>query len=454
MTELQHVAEEAMRRLHVPGAAIGILDSGSEEVETFGVTNLEHPLPVDRDTIFRVFSLTKTVVAATAMCLVRRGLLDLDAPVRTYLPGLRLSDENVAHRVTTRDLLSHRVGWADTPSGDPGAPLAASTDMVSTLPQLRPFGAWSYCNSGVMLAGRVLEVASGVSFEKVVRESVLDPLEMTRSSFELGEMITHRVAVGHVRTGSTADGEGEPTSSIPTVVRPWTDIRWMRPSTGFGTTLSDMLRYLRFQLNEEIPGVRRPLDEGAVRSMHVPVTEDGQVALAWLTRTIEGVPTVSLGGSGLGFGVYALMAPEKRFAVCVLTNAPGHQFDREIVAWALEHHLGISERRPLVNLDRATAAEYAGRYISEHQVVRVEAHTEGIIMHVTRTGPGVGGAAGRPDPVDALRLAYEAPDRVVVTEGSRVGLRGEFLRNSAGHVTMLRIPTLLHLKESEDGHRP
>ena len=73
---------EGMARHHVPGVAIGILHDGDEDIAAYGVTNLEHPLPVDADTLFQIASITKTMTATVVMRLVERGALDLDAPIR------------------------------------------------------------------------------------------------------------------------------------------------------------------------------------------------------------------------------------------------------------------------------------------------------------------------------------------------------------------------------------
>jgi hypothetical protein len=88
--------EAAMARYHVPGVAVGVLHDGREYVRGYGVTNVDYPLPVDGDTLFRIGSTTKTFTGTAVMRLVAAGKLDLNAPVRRYLPELKLADEPVA----------------------------------------------------------------------------------------------------------------------------------------------------------------------------------------------------------------------------------------------------------------------------------------------------------------------------------------------------------------------
>jgi CubicO group peptidase (beta-lactamase class C family) len=103
-----------MNRLPVPGAAVGILHEEKECVAGFGVTSMEHPLPVTADTLFQIGSNTKTYTATAIMRLVERGKLSLDTPLRHYLPDLQLSDKEVAARVTMRHLLTHTGGGSVT----------------------------------------------------------------------------------------------------------------------------------------------------------------------------------------------------------------------------------------------------------------------------------------------------------------------------------------------------
>ena len=155
----------SMEETQTPGVAVGLLHEGEEHVAGFGVTSIENPLEVTPDTLFQIGSITKTFTGTAAMRLVERGELDLDAPVRTYLPELKLSDEDVAARVTMRHLLTHTGGWIgdyfdDLGSGDDA--LARMCESLAVLPQLTPLGeVWSYNNAGFYLAGRVIEVHRG-----------------------------------------------------------------------------------------------------------------------------------------------------------------------------------------------------------------------------------------------------------------------------------------------------
>src|SRR5436853_7715181 len=106
-TALQEKLTETAERLQVPGVAVGVLLDGEEHHAFHGVTSVENPLPVDKDTLFQFGSTGKTFTATALMRFVEEGKVDLDAPVRRYLPDFALKDESVAENVTVLQLLNH-----------------------------------------------------------------------------------------------------------------------------------------------------------------------------------------------------------------------------------------------------------------------------------------------------------------------------------------------------------
>src|SRR4051812_19452910 len=200
--ELDEKILRAMDRHGVPGAAVGVLHRGRQHLRGLGITNVDYPVPVDADTVFRIGSTSKTFTGTTAMCLVDRGKLDLDRPVRDYLPEFRTEDPTAGARVSVRQALNHSAGWLGDDFENTGAgadALARYVDGMARLPQLTPPGAvFSYSNSALSLAGRVIEVAAGTTYEHAVRSLVLDPLGLEHSRFFSDEIIGFNIAAPHV----------------------------------------------------------------------------------------------------------------------------------------------------------------------------------------------------------------------------------------------------------------
>ena len=171
---------EAMERARVPGVAVGISHASETFAAGFGVTNVDHALPVTDETLFQIGSITKTFVGTCIMRLVETGQVDLDAAVRTYIPGFRVADEGASAQATVRNLLTHTGGWVgdyfdETGPGDEA--LATYVARMAELPQLAPVGSvYSYNNAGFAVAGRIIELVTGQTFEAALQELVLGPL--------------------------------------------------------------------------------------------------------------------------------------------------------------------------------------------------------------------------------------------------------------------------------------
>src|SRR5689334_21410120 len=180
MDGLQDAVSAIAEELDVPGVAVGVLLDGREEHAVHGVTSVTNPLPVDERTLFLCGSTTKTFTATAVVRLVEQGLVELDAPVRRYLPDFRVADEEVASTVTVLQLLNHTAGWdgdffKDTGDGDDA--LARYVEAMAELPQLtRPGEGVSYNNVSFAVAARIVEVVTGSRYEEALSTLVLDPV--------------------------------------------------------------------------------------------------------------------------------------------------------------------------------------------------------------------------------------------------------------------------------------
>lgn len=442
--------EAEMQRWLVPGVAVGILHNGQEYTAGFGVTNVNHPLPVDSDTLFQIGSTTKTITATLAMRLVEAGKLNLDIPIRRYLPELRLADESAAQRVRLRHCFTHTGGWLgdyfdDTGDGDDA--LARYVERMAELPQLTPLGeVWSYNNAGFGLAGRVIEAVTGQSYEEAARRLVLDPLGMEMSFFGAAESITHRCAVGH----QVMDAE-EPAKARAEVARPWALARNANCVGGLISTAKDQLRYARFHLGDGVAeSGERLLSPESMALMQSELAEAGSgnkaVGVSWLLNEVAGVKTVAHGGATKGQMSAFLLVPERQFAITVLTNADrGRTLHGRVVKWALENIAGLPAGEPgLLALPAEELAAYAGHYTAALSDLTVTVEGERLVVQVIPKG-GFPKKESLPGPTPPpAPAAFTAPDRLLITDGPSAGNRGEVLRDGEGGIAWLRIGGRVH----------
>jgi CubicO group peptidase (beta-lactamase class C family) len=419
----------SMDETRTPGVAVGLLHDGEEHVAAFGVTSRENPLEVTPDTLFQIGSITKTFTATAAMRLVERGGLELDAPLRAYLPELALRDEQVAERVTMRHLLTHTGGWVGDHFEDFGAgddALARMCASLSALPQLTPLGElWSYCNSGFSLAGRVIEVVSGAPYERAVRELVLDPLGLERTFFFADDVMTRRFAVGHLPGD---DG-------TPTVARPWSIGRAHHPAGGLSSTVRELLRYARFQLGGgEGVLTRASLDELQADQLEVgPASE--HAGLAWAISDRAGVRVAGHDGGTYGQISRLFFVHEHGLACAVLTNhLRGDRVTAAVRAAALE---AIGAREPEREPIAVDAEEYLGTYTGPLFDVELTRSDGGLVLVWTSKG-GFPTKESPPLPSPPPEpVAFYERDRLFTTEGPPG--TAEFLRAPDGSIAWFRV---------------
>jgi CubicO group peptidase (beta-lactamase class C family) len=432
-----------MREYHVPGVALGVLRDGKAAIRGFGVTGVEDPLPVTAETIFPLASISKTVTTTAVMRLVEQGALDLRAPVRKYLPGFHVQDEAASREVTLWHLLTHTSGWEGQLSavehGD--ETLERFVAGLSTNMQLAPPGAaWSYNNAGFAVAGRVIEAVTAKPFSEAIDDLVFRPLGLLRAFTRVGDIVTHRFALGH-RVG--ADGAA-------TVVRPFT-LGSTLPAGGVAMSMSDLLAYARFHLGDGTSaGGTRVVSRATLEAMRTPQLRkqayDDDMGLGWHLRTVGNIRTAAHGGTFAGHILLLELVPEKNFAMAILTNAgTGWRLIQDVERAALEayhgaafrtnqaiSHRGLNETLPLVTplAQPPDLAPYVGRFVRPMNDVVVRAE-RGVLHAQVRPATG--------DPSPDMPLAFYGPDRVVVTAGPEKDASIEFIRDAAATVRWIRV---------------
>ena len=436
-----------MNRLPIPGAVVGVLHEDKEFIAAFGTTSLEHPLPVTEDTLFQIGSITKTYLATAIMRLVEMGKLELDKPIRTYLPDLKLVDETVAARVTMRHLLTHTGGWVGDYFNDFGIGEDALAKMVAKmadLQQLTPLGeVWSYNNSGFYLAGRVIEVVMEANFETAMKELVFDPLGLKTTFFFAHDVITHRFAVGH-----------EVVDKQPKVARPWAIGRAAHPAGGIICTVKDLFRYARFHMGDGTTSDgTRLLSQVPLALMQTPMfpsTGISMIGLTWGITTVDETKMIGHGGGTNGQITLLRIVPSRKFAVAVFTNSDeGGTLCLEIVNSSTKQYLGLTwpEAVPL-DLPEEKLLPYVGKYDAAGGVCEIFFREGGLVLQATPKGGFPTPDSPPPQAPPPVRVALYAEDRVIVLDEPMKDARGEFLRNPDNSIAWLRLGGRVHARQT------
>ena len=347
----------------VVGAQVAVLHNGAITDVAAGVLNNVTGEEVTTDSIFQIGSITKVWTATLVQELVNEGLLDLDRPVRDVLPEFRLADEQAARVITPRHLLTHTAGFDgdlfhDTGNG-PDMLARYLERMADTEQRARPGELYTYCNSGFVVLGRIVEVLRGGRFTTVLRERLVDGLGLRTAAVSHAEYAHRRCASGHL---------GE---ELEPVEKPMAE-----GDTPAGSVLAmsgrDLLEFVRMHLGTtEFDAMREtqvvPPDFG----------QGGRQGLGWALHDYDGgVTGLGHNGTTRGFQAHLRVVPSAGLAVAVLTNGGDSlPLAREVFGRVLGEHAGISLRplpKPPASPVPVAADRVAGVYRSA-----------GIDLHVT-----------------------------------------------------------------------
>ncbi|MGX1364815.1 CubicO group peptidase (beta-lactamase class C family) [Streptomyces canus] len=458
--------QASMRTYAIPGAAVGVLWEGQEYVKGYGVTNVDHPVPVDGDTVFRVGSTTKTFTGTTIMRLVERGDVDLDAPVRRYLAGFAVADPYASARVTVRQLLNHSAGWLGDDYQDFGPgddALARFVASMARLPQLTPPGkVFAYNNAALCVAGRIIEAVTGTTYEAAVRELVIDPLGLGHSRFSSDEIVGFNVAASH----DVVDGKAVLDPSF------WPQPRSLAPTGGLVSSVRDQLNWARFHLGDgTAPDGTRLLSEQSLEQMRsnpgpggTLVVELDGMGITWMLRpTAQGPRIVQHGGTWPGQISGFLMVPSRGFALTLLTNSQGGAALRDELFtddWALNLFAGVTNLPATArSFSNPQLAPYEGSYIAQR--INEKGAMEDTVITLTRHNGQLRGTqtvqdpsseaaaeeqdAGQSQSSDVGAAFYRTDFALDLDpDGRPIGTRSNFVRGPDGKVLWWRNHGRLH----------
>jgi CubicO group peptidase (beta-lactamase class C family) len=439
-SELSEFVDETAKKFDIPGVAAGVWAEGEEASVCRGVTSVENPLPIDRDTLFGVGSISKTFTASALLRLVAEGTVDLEAPVRQYVPALKLMEEQTAAEVTVLQLLNHTSGldWGlqvDTGEGDDA--LAIYVAKMDELAVIAPVGGRvSYSQGGYNLAGRIIEKVTGATFEDAVASLIFEPLGLAHSFYRHEEVLTRRFTVAHNR------GDDGTLSVLRMRRRPRGD----NPGGGLASSLGDLSCWARFHLGDgRSESGARVLPTELLRLMQEPTVAlrgsnlGDAIGICWFLREIDGVRTVGHGGSTNGQFAELLLVPERNFAVVALSNAgpDGVLCNQAIVGWALEQYLGLRAGNPEpLPFDEARAREIVGKYENDVMTLTVDSDGAGLRLEVLMKPETRAAYKEAPPDHDPFEFGLLPGDRdeYIINSGAFNGQRGFFTRDNGGSV--------------------
>jgi len=326
----------------IPGLELAVVRDGAALFAGgLGVRGVDDPSPVASATLFHHGSCGKAYTGLLAALLAADGVVDLDAPVRRYVPELRLPDPVIADRVTLRDVLCHRSGlgrhdlaWIFNPTWSPEQ-IVTRLEHLPLVGDLR--AQWSYSNFGFALAGLALGRAAGTSWETEIHRRVLEPLGMARTRLTAKGMAED---ADHATPHLLRDGVAK-----PTVFRL---LNGIAPAGEVASCAEDSVRWLRAQLCDG------PLDSDAVKLAQTPFMlvpagaapfpelEFTGYGLGWISGRYRDRPLIWHNGGVDGFSTQTLLLPADRIGIVASANLFPTNVSLAVVLDIADHLLGVA----------------------------------------------------------------------------------------------------------------
>lgn len=334
--EFDSYVRRCMRDWNVPGMAIGIV-RGQRIIHAkgYGYRDIEAQLPFTENTIFCIDSCTKAFVAAAIGILVDDGVVNIDTPIKEYIPSFEMMDRFASERATLRDFLVLRSGipnsghaWMYLGSTTPVSEIVARLKYLEVNTDFR--SSWQYNSYNYLILSYVIECVSGMPWHKFIRDRILLPLGMTLSNFEFESALGNDCMVGYTRQGQKL----VPTKQV------WGDLYDQfrnQPSSGsVMSTATDMCRWLHLMMLRGTARERQypqgaPISEQTLDKLHSPQIPcpsffrekeflDSAYAMGWFCQPYRGRRLLVHWGAGIDGLTIASFMPDEKIGVVATIN--------------------------------------------------------------------------------------------------------------------------------------
>jgi CubicO group peptidase (beta-lactamase class C family) len=356
---------ERMKRYHVPGVSIAVINDGKIEWEkSYGVMDEETKEPVTNETLFQAGSISKPVAAYGALKIVEEGKIDLNENVNTYLKTWHLPDNEFTKtkKVALKHLLSHTGGL--TVHGflgySPDLPVPTLVQVLDGTPPANsppirvdkvPEESFRYSGGGYTVMQQMLIDTEGKPFPEILKTKVLSPLGMTHSTYEqpLPPEELKKAATGYLPNGAMTKGKRH---TYPEMA-----------AAGLWTTAGDLARFavnLQHTLQNNNGDV---LSKAMTEKMVTPFVSEGNGLGLFIDKRKDDT-YVGHGGWDEGFSSQMTVHRDKGYGVVVLTNSNHPEFIDELIravarAYDWSNYVPVYKTQPL---NEATMDKVIGRY--------------------------------------------------------------------------------------------
>lgn len=297
-----------MRESEIPGIAIAFYDEGKEHLFSFGIADTSEETPMTPHTLFDIGSVTKVFTSTALAVEVLNGKMALSDSVETFIFPARLNVKGSINQVTLQDLATHTSSLPRIPPF-PHPYLVDKNEVLNFLKSWRPsypIGTrYVYSNLGFGVIGYALEGVENKSYYEIIRELILNPLEMRSTVIIVPEHLRKNYAKGYTLNGEKA---------------PFFQLNAWPAGGALRSTSSDLLKFLKANLQKDGPIELMKAMQLAQRGIF-KVNEHLILGLAWQRfKSNQEVVIIDKNGGVPGFSSYIGMLANRKIGLVILTN--------------------------------------------------------------------------------------------------------------------------------------
>lgn len=433
------VITDVMKKYNTVGTNFAVVADGKVLLSKgYGYADKEKKIPVDKDTVFQIGSVTKTFTALAAMQLVDKGKIDLRGDIQKYLGGVKIPNKT-GKNLTMYDLLTYSTGFDSPDIASYYSPEYVNKnfpikDFVRSHMSavVRPPGEiYTYDNFGFLLAGYAVENVSGMPYSKYMEKNIFKPLGMTSTNVRITPELLGRMAAHYGPKGEKIPMDG----TIPTE----------KPEGGIVSTADDMAKYLLMHLNKGKYDGKEIVSQKSIEQMQtyqlfadktIPITTIGFEG--YFHEKMNGQHVVLKGGNVTGHSSLIVILPEKNTALYMSNNDDNPYVSIDVYEAFMNHYYPRKTEVPKPTYS-AISEQQAKAYVGLYKNTRIDA----MRTKVSYSNGNLvleAGSAGKQTLKMIHPLLFEDESGTKIT----------FKKNAAGHIAYMystRLPDLVAFSE-------
>jgi len=440
-----------MERARMPGFSIAVVKDGATiYAEGFGLRDTQKILPATPDTLYGIGSITKSFVAIGIMQLVEAGKIKLDDPVSKHIPfELGLPDDPI----TIHHLLTHSPGIPSLATStvaisrglglDTGVPLGSAADFYRLVNGAqdeivaRPGERFFYHNAAWRMLGAIIQEKSGMPFHRYLKENVIDPLGMERTTLSLTAFNADPDHIlPHLKVGDEVRASRFPYPNPDDNL----EFSFITAAGGIVSSVNEMTRYLNAQIEKGKTGSGRLASESSFEQMqelHIrrPDGYYGEYGYGYglgITPDFFDHEMIGHGGSIAVSTAYMAVVPDLKIGVVMMGNSSGMSYST-IAESVFAILMGkMPEETIPASLIRERMKRLMGSYEVYRGLERLKVVSRGGMLHLEVKSQRTGNTSQTPliseDPTLAstdfytLRNGLKSPVEFVVRDDGRIDL--------------------------------